>query len=370
MGCCSSEPVDGPQLKKNDSKSSVFNQQEAAMKYAGQLEKINKLMHRLEKCIIKSETNNNLFCEDLHALQLNFTEKNGDSKKEKFECFECPICFLIYSNTIIPISLSCGHSMCEDCGNKKYLEFDCIECPVDREITFVSPDECPKNSELAETAESVSNYLYCFEHIQAAEGFCATCKVLTCKQCLSLKTHGKHVVKNIDDESLQENYEMWLKDAKAYVKYLEGTAKVLQESEETIEKASEKFQNCMRTYLQRTVSCKEDLTKRIGNSSDSYTIEMKLFLFKLLETLPMQQVGEYKQALIQEEEIVNEVLRNFKNTSLGEKLEFLSKFQISGEIHVKSMDQEPWEAVQSDLSSVKNFQNLIISLALSDEYLG
>ena len=39
---------------------------------------------------------------------------------------ECPVCFRVYSETVVPITILCGHSFCQDCSG--HLQ----KCPICR----------------------------------------------------------------------------------------------------------------------------------------------------------------------------------------------------------------------------------------------
>ena len=370
MGCCSSgesSPLKGKkEVEGGNSEAEVylkdFSQKNVAKKYSEQIKKIKDLMIRLEKNIVQSEKSSEYFCEALSSLHFRFSEKPLRHGKLILQELECPICLEVYNKLDKrPKTLCCDHTICENCAFHIYSLENTIVCPIDGEVTFISPDECPLNQTILETLESLGNNLYCREHITPAGKFCTSCGKLICSKCEA--EHETHSIKSTDDITLEDNFNFWAKNIEKYVEDLRFSEEELVAYCGEIQSIEEKIKNCVESYLSKTGICRDEITERIVKSSRTYVLQMDKMLAELRDSLPSGFVGTYKQALCQEIDKADEFSLSFRGMSLGEKLQIISQYKISGKVRVDPLEKEPWSGACREIENMTEYKELIASLA-------
>mmetsp|Transcript_13328 Transcript_13328/g.25053 ORF Transcript_13328/g.25053 Transcript_13328/m.25053 type:complete len:259 (+) Transcript_13328:29-805(+) len=80
--------------------------------------------------------------------------EKGEKGLDKLDTiFECSICYEMFNEYRIPMSLPCGHTICAYCVASITTPDDMLACPIDKQ--GFSASECSKNYSLTEALDAV-----------------------------------------------------------------------------------------------------------------------------------------------------------------------------------------------------------------------
>lgn len=132
---------------------------------------------------------------DTEETKVNQSEPKANLSDQ----LECKLCILKFSEDIddlIPLVLSCGHTICWACVEKLQPDPNLpIECPFDRRWTEDVARNLPKNRAIIEMLRDLKRMapvtcddplIPCYENAQhEASRYCTTCKEDFCKSCFA-----------------------------------------------------------------------------------------------------------------------------------------------------------------------------------------
>ena len=282
--------------------------------------------------------------------------------RSSLEAFECPSCLVMYNNNLEkPLDLYCGHTLCLQCAVKSYSNNNHIECPVETILTHLSPDELTINSQILESIEAISNNLFCYAHLLPAKDYCINCKKILCATCLNL--HMEHVVKSISDPEILAAIESWEKELNEYMLKLKTSNETLALHNDEIGSIQTKLRECVENHVKEININREKVINELIYSSLSHIEGMNEIQQRFLESLPLYNLKLYKDSIGQEIERADDVIQEFKNLSIGEKLQQVGGNSFKAQYYVAKPDLAPLEDSCKYISDIHDFEALILALA-------
>lgn len=369
MGCLCSKNNPNNLLTKGSQDSSFLlsmtftglNHEQIAKRFANQIDKVKEIRAELQKNLEQAGNAKKKFYSSLERLDLYFSKKIQDDRFNSSDIVECPHCFRIFNDLDAkPLTLPCDHSICYTCANKLYNDYKFIKCQSDNTISSLSPDEYEVNTKLLELVECINKNLYCSIHIKQGVSFCSTCKKIICEECAS--QHTNHFIRNINDEQINEDAEIWEKNLDLYRKKLDQGKKQLESYEESVRTVEKTLEKCINDHIEKVKANKIKVMESIEKASDTHIQDMTDLLKKFVENLPESNIKLYEESIGNEIEKTDNKIKEFKNLTIGEKLFQISAVDFRTQINISKPDLASWEITSSAISDIQDLEAFVLAL--------
>lgn len=144
---------------------------------------------------------------------------------------ECPICRERFkSESVIPMLLQCGHTVCKSCLLLMLTQSSSLKCPFDRSTDNRNIQDIKSNYSVLQIAElhpiQDSEKVYCSQHFCPIALYCRTCNEPVCPKCIRM--HNSHDMYDLENDEILNELHLEIKHLEEklnYYHYLTKTAK-------------------------------------------------------------------------------------------------------------------------------------------------
>lgn len=367
MGCCCSKQntESNPHSNPNNDGSSLIpseysslNKNKLVKTFSEQVEKIKSQDKIFSKFLDSSHKSSLDFTSNLNSLNFYYSQKDLSDPWLTPEDLICPSCSLTYSlEENKPMSLACGHLLCDSCVTLNLETTSNIQCPFNCSL-LSNPGTLIVNSDSIEKIQSIESGQYCFKHNIVSELLCFNCREIVCEECVS--EHPKHNLKSVLDPAANDLIQKSLNSLTLYQKNLEENLKTLVKTYEKFQSFQKNLQEIVDERKDLITENSENLVKNLEEKTKIHETGLKYSLEEITAVMPMKIISLYHDTFKNEQEKVKIVMEEVKDEN--KRTEKMTLAHLASSPNLANPDFQPWEKLLTQISALSDIEFLLLAL--------